>query len=298
MTLPTERRAVALMLAAMACLILLDTSGKWLAMRDVPIAATTWSRYVGHLAVVLALYLPTCGTAIFRSGRVSRQVLRGLLTVAVTLLYFAALRSMPLAQATAVFFTTPMLVTLFATLFLRERPGWRAWAAVAGGFAGVLVVIRPGADLPLAGTLLVLAAAAANAGYYVLTRAQARVDSPQVQVLYSGLVAGTVMTLALPLWWTPGWWRMDGLDGLGWLVFAMVGVLGAAGQLLVAHAYRLAQASRLSAWTYTQMVLSVALGWLVFGDAPDAIALAGMVLIAASPQLARLPGPGATRPAP
>jgi drug/metabolite transporter (DMT)-like permease len=288
MSRPAERRAVLLLLSALTCLILLDASGKWVGMRGFPVAASTWSRYVGHMLVVLALYLPTRGAAILVTHSPGRQAMRGTLMVAVTLLYFAALKLMPLAQATAVFFLTPILVTVFATVFLRERPHWTGWAAVVCGFAGVLVVIRPGAELPLVGLALVLAAATGNAAYQTLTRAQSQADAPEVQVLYSGLVGAAVMTLALPLWWTDGWWRNDAFGVFDWVVFGMLGVIGAAGHLLLAHAFQLAQASRLAPWSYTQVLLSVAVGWLAFGDVPDAIALLGIAMIAASPQLTRL----------
>ncbi len=291
-----ERRAIAAMLAALCVLILLDASGKWLGGRGVPVAATTWSRYAGHLLFVLAVFLPTQGTAVLRTAHPGRQAVRGALMVTVTLMYFAALRSMPLAQATAVFFTTPVLVTVFAAVFLRERPDWATWAAVAVGFAGVLVVVRPGGDLPLAGVLLVFGAAAGNAAYQTLTRAQAQADSPAVQVLWSGLVGAAIMTAAAPLWWPVSTWPPAGtLGAIDWGVFAAVGPLGAIGHLLLARAYRLAQASRLAPWAYTQMLLSIAIGWAAFGDVPDAIALVGMALLAAGPHVARLGGLG--RPA-
>jgi drug/metabolite transporter (DMT)-like permease len=124
-------------------------SGKWLGMAGYPVAAITWSRYMGHLLLVLALFVPTRGLRVLHTQSPGRQLLRGALMVTVSLLYFAAVRSLPLAQATAVFFTTPMLVTLFATVFLKERPGWATWLAVAGGFLGVMIVVRPGASLPL-----------------------------------------------------------------------------------------------------------------------------------------------------
>jgi drug/metabolite transporter (DMT)-like permease len=286
-----ERRAIAAMLGALACLILLDASGKWLGMRGVPVAASTWSRYAGHLLLVLAVLLPSQGAAVLRTRSPGRQAMRGVLMVVVTVLYFAALRTMPLAQATAVFFVTPILVAVFSAAFLGERPGWTTWLAVAVGFAGVLVVVRPGTSLPLAGVALVLGAAAANAAYQTLTRAQAHADPPSVQVLWSGLVGAALMTATAPLWWTSGWWRELTLDARDWAVFAMLGPLGAAGHLLLSRAYRLAQASRLAPWAYTQMLLSIALGWAAFGDVPDAVALVGMAMIAAGPQLARLRGP-------
>lgn len=285
----THRAAVGLLLAALTCLILLDASGKWLGAAGVPVAATTWSRYAGHLLVALAVFLPMHGAAALRTSHPGRQLLRGGLMVTVTLLYFAALTRMPLAQATAVFFMTPVLTTVFSTVFLGERPGWATWAAVACGFGGVLVVVRPGTELPLDGVLLALAAAACNAAYQTLTRAQAHADTPQVQMVYSGLVGAAIMTAAAPLWWTPGWWAAPALSATDWTVFAATGALGAAGHLLLARAYRLAEASRIAPWGYLQMLLSVAIGWLVFGDVPDGLALLGMAIIATSPQVARLP---------
>lgn len=287
---PHERRAVLLLVAALSCLILLDAGLKWLGQHEVPVAAATWSRYAGHLALALAIHVPAHGVRVFATRAPLRQLARGVLMVAVTLLYYQALKHLPLAQATAVFFTTPILVTVFATLFLRERPGWATWAAVAVGFVGVLVVVRPGTSLPWTGVLLVLAAAAGNAAYQTLTRAQAQVDPPAVQVTYAGLVGAVLLSATAPLWWDAQWWSAPGLSSTDWTVFAGVGALGAAGHLLLAQAFRLAPASRLAPWVYTQLLLSVALGWIAFGDLPDVVALAGMVLIAAGPQVSRLGG--------
>lgn len=284
----TDRRAILTMLSALGVLILLDASGKWLGMRGFPVAAITWSRYVGHMVLVLALFLPTQGLRVLKTRSPGRQLLRGALMVMISLLYFAAVRALPLAQATAVFFTTPMLVTLLATLFLKERPGWATWLAVAGGFVGVMIVVRPGASLPLLPTLLVFGAAVCNAAYQTLTRAQSQADPPEVQVLYAGVVGAALMSLALPFWWTSGWWSDPAFRAVDWCVFALLGVLGASGHLLLARAFRLALASRLTPWGYMQIVLSIGVGWLAFGDTPDAIALLGMALIALCPQLVRL----------
>jgi drug/metabolite transporter (DMT)-like permease len=288
-----ERQAVLLMLAALSCLILLDASGKWMAQRGVPVAVSTWSRYFGHLVLVLAVFLPTRGLAVLRTAHPVRQVLRGMLMVCITLFYFAALKSLPLAQATAIFFTTPMLVTVLATIFLKERPGWITWVALGGGFTGVLIVIRPGTDLPLTGTLLVLGAAAANAVYQTLTRAQSQADPPEVQVLYAGLAGAALMTLGAPFWWQPDWWVPLNLSRLDWTVLGLMGLLGATGHLLLSRAFRLTFASRLTPWSYSQLLLAVLIGWLAFGDLPDTVALMGMVLIAVSPQLTWLRRPQA-----
>lgn len=273
------------MLSALGCLILLDAGGKWLGMRGFPVAATAWSRYAGHLIVVLGIFLPSRGLAVLRTDSPGRQAVRGILMVAITLLYFAALPAIPLAQATAIFFTTPMMVTVLATVFLRERPGLFTWLAVGLGFLGVLVAVRPGIQMPLSAALLVLTAAAGNAIYQTMTRAQSQADPPEVQVLYAGLAGAAVMTLAMPLWWTSQWWARADYTAFDWTVFSLMGVFGSMGHLLLARAFKLAPASRLTPWSYTQLLWAVLLGWLAFGDTPDGITLIGMALIAFSPHL-------------
>lgn len=271
------------MLCALAFLICLDACGKWLGMQGVPVAASTWSRYLGHVLLVIVLFAPKRGRELFVTGHPLRQAVRGTLMMVVTLLYFAALKLMPLAQSTAIFFLTPILVTLFSTVFLREHASWATWLSVCCGFLGVLIVIRPGSDLPLLGVLLVLAAAVGNASYQTLTRAQAQADQPEVQLLYSALVGAVIMTAAMPFWWTG-----LSLTPLQWLVFASLGILGGLGHLLLIRAFQAAAAPVLTPWMYTQLLLSLAIGYLVFGDSPDTIAMIGIAIIAVSPHLTRL----------
>jgi drug/metabolite transporter (DMT)-like permease len=171
---------------------------------------------------------------------------------------------------------------------LHERPGRWTLVAVFLGFLGVLVVIRPGTNLVLIGVLLVIAASFCNAGYQTLTRASSHGRSERVstQLLYSGLVGTIVMTAALPFWWDGAWLATARTVTL--LVFIAVGVLGALGHLLLIRAYTLAPASTLAPWMYLQLLWSVAIGWLVFGQMPDLITVGGMLLIGLAPQLTRL----------
>ena len=104
--------------------------------------------------------------------------------------------------------------------------------------------------------------------------------------MYAGMVGALVMTVAMPFWWTPRW--MATLAPLTWFVFAATGVLGAMGHLLLIRAYSLAPASVIAPWTYMQLLLSIAIGLLVFDAVPDSITLIGMAIIGLSPQLTRL----------
>ncbi len=285
-----HRRAILLMLCALALLICLDASGKYLGEKGVPVAATTWSRYFGHFLVVLVLFFPRDGWQLFRAVRPSFQWARGALMVSVTLLYFAALKFVPLAEGTALFFLTPIITTGLSAWFLHEKPTRWALAAVVAGFAGVLVVVRPGGDLPWVGMALVIAAAACNACYQTLTRAASssatRPERTSTQLLYAGMVGALVMTLAVPFWWTTGW--TEGVEPVTWVVFTATGFLGAMGHLLLIRAYSLAAAPVIAPWTYMQLLLSIAIGWLIFGAVPDTITLIGMAIIGLSPQLTRL----------
>lgn len=278
------------MLGALALLICLDASGKYLGGKGVPVAATTWSRYFGHTAVALVLFFPRDRWQLFRAVRPSFQWARGTFMVTVTLLYFAALKFLPLAEGTALFFLTPILTTGLSAWFLHERPTRWALAAVILGFLGVLVVVRPGGDLPLIGMALVIAAAACNACYQTLTRAASssatQSERTSTQLMYAGMVGALVMTIAMPFWWTDGW--TADVAPLTWLVFAATGGLGAMGHLLLIRAYSLAPASVIAPWTYMQLLLSIVIGWLVFDAVPDLITLIGMAIIGLSPQLTRL----------
>jgi drug/metabolite transporter (DMT)-like permease len=283
-----HRRAIILMTCALAILICLDASGKYLGREGVPVAASTWSRYVGHFLVVLLLFYPREGRRLFRADHPGIQWTRGLLMVVVTMLYFSALKYLPLGEATALFFLTPLITTGLAAWFLQERPGRWTLVAVALGFCGVLVVVRPGTNLVLAGVLLVIAAAFCNAGYQTLTRASSHGRSERVgtQLLYSGLVGTIIMTAALPFWWDGAWLATASVTTR--IVFLGVGVLGALGHLLLIRAYTLAPASTLAPWMYMQLLWSVAIGWFVFDHVPDMVTIGGMLLIGIAPQLTRL----------
>ena len=174
-------------------------------------------------------------------------------------------------------FLAPLLVTLLAGPFLHERIGAGRWAAVLVGFAGVLLIARPGGALNLAGVLWALAGAACYAAYQLLTRRLSHAEHPLTLLFYTALVGTAVMSLALPWFWfefAPA--------PRQWLMIASLGVYGGVGHFILIRAFRLAPASTLTPFGYTQLIWAGLLGWMVFGHIPDAMSTAGMAVIAAS----------------
>jgi drug/metabolite transporter (DMT)-like permease len=286
----SHRRGIAYVVSALAVLIILDASGKF-AVQRIPVTLTVWSRYVGHVIAVVLLAYPMMRGSLFRTTNPKLQIARGLLLATMTMFYFSAMKTLPLAHATAIMFISPVLITLWAKWFLHETVTVAGWLAVAVGFVGVLIVCRPGGGLDGQGVVYALFGALANSVYQALTRRAASgnagvtMDAPETQLFYAGLGGTVVLTASMPAWYAAP--AME-VSPLHWAVFAALGVLGAAGHFLLTKAYQAAPAATLAPWMYVQILFSIGIGWLFFGDRPDAIALIGMALITLAPRLSTL----------
>lgn len=269
-------RAIALFLAAMLLFAALDTTAKHLA-QTFPVPMLVWARYTLHLLLMGLLLGWSMRGRLIATRHPVAQVVRALLLIATTGFGIAALRIMPLAEATAIFFVAPLIVTLLAVRLLGERVGAWRYAAVAAGFAGVLLIARPGGALPPVGVATALVAALAYSGYQILTRRIAHHENPVTMVFYTALVGTVVMTTALPWYWSgpmPDWRQA--------MLIGSLGIYGGTGHFLLTRAFRLAPASTLSPFQYVQLVWATLLGWLVFDQLPDKLSLAGGLVIAAS----------------
>lgn len=269
-------RGILLFMLALMLFALLDATSKHLtASFAVPLLV--WARYTLHFAIMLVFVAPSMRLELVRTDNLTLQIVRALALVGTTGFAMMAFRSMPLAEATAVLFLSPLLVTLLAGPFLGERIGAGRWAAVVVGFAGVILIARPGGALTLAGVLWALAGAACYAAYQLLTRRLSHAEHPLTLLFYTALVGTAVMSLALPWFWfefSP--------SPLQWLQIASLGFYGGVGHFILIRAFRLAPASTLTPFGYTQLIWAGLLGWLVFGHIPDALSAAGMAVIAAS----------------
>jgi len=267
---------IVLMLAAVLCFAALDATSKTLSQTfSVPLLV--WARYSFHLLLMVVFLGPSMRLRLIKTRRPVLQTVRALLLVGVTGFAMAAFRLMPLAETTAILFVTPLAVAVLAGRFLGERVGAARWAAVAAGFTGMLLIARPGGELPPAGVMFTLAAAACYAGYQIQTRILAPGENTWTMLFYTALTGTVGMSLALPLFWAG---PLPSLREA--LMIASLGIYGGTGHFMLIRAFRHASASTLSPFLYVQLVWATLFGWLLFGHVPDALSTAGMIVIVGS----------------
>ncbi|MGB3288427.1 MAG: DMT family transporter [Burkholderiaceae bacterium] len=259
----------------------LDASGKWVMGAGVPLLVLCWVRYVVHLLLVLGLVLPVRGKQVLRSVRPSAQLARGSVMLLATLSFFTTLHYLPQAEATAINFLAPLIMLALAPWVLKEPARLSRWVAAGVGFIGVLIIIRPDSGLDPVGTLFGLLTALLFAGQYIATRRVAA-DDPFTTLVWSGAVGSLCLTAILPFVLPSVWPLLAGLTGFQWLILISTGFWGALGHLLQIQAYRYAPASVLAPFIYLQIISAAALGWLIWGQFPDAFSWLGIAVICAS----------------
>jgi drug/metabolite transporter (DMT)-like permease len=275
---PIEDRSltgIALMLAALLAFTGIDTCAKWLVLDGLPTTEVVFVRYLGHLALVVAL--ASWGHERFLRAENPRPVLvRGAFLLFSTILNFIALGYLPLTLTAAIFFSSPLWICLLSIPLLGEEVGPRRWAAMLTGFVGVLVVTRPWAGEVHWAVVLSIGAALSGAFYSILTRRLAGRDSTATQQFYAALLATVGMApLALAGWTWPS-------GAASWLAFLAIGVFGWGGHQILIIAHRYAPASTLAPISYVQILYMTASSWLIFAQPPDAWVLAGAAIVAAS----------------
>lgn len=251
----------------------LDASGKYLALLGVPVLLVAWVRYAVHTALSSAILLPRRGLGLLRTRSLRGQLLRGVLMIGSTLLFFSVLKRVPLAEATAMNFMAPIFLMALAPWLLREPHRLHRWLGVALGFAGMLLVVRPGAGLDTIGVLLGVATALTFAAFQIATRRLAG-DDPLTTNYYGGLVGTVALTPLLP--WI---WELPPLSGWQWALLLSTGITGAIGHGLQSAAYARTPATLLAPYSYLQILSAVGLGWAVFGQLPDATSALGIACI-------------------
>ncbi|WP_269581705.1 DMT family transporter [Roseibium sp. Sym1] len=267
-------RGIALMAMGMFLFSGVDTMGKFLTETVHPVQIV-WFRQSGLLLGVLVL-IALQGRSLLKSSNPKLQIGRGALAACSATLFIVGVGYVPLADAVAITFVAPFMVTVMGALILREPVGIRRWSAVVIGFLGTLLVIRPGMGVVHPAALLLVVAASAFALRQVLSRILAGEDRTRTTVAYTAIVSWGLLTLPLPfIWQTP-----SGALELG-LLLAMA-VLAAIGETLVIMALDAAQAVVVAPVQYSLLIWGTLYGFLVFGQLPDGWTWAGAAIIVAT----------------
>ncbi|WP_296600021.1 DMT family transporter [Phenylobacterium sp.] len=264
---------MALVLGGVTLFSISDIAAKRLSA-DLPSLEITWLRYVMLSAVAVAFALRG-GWTVFRAHQPRLQLVRGLALLGSASFFLLGLSRLGVAEATAISFVTPALITALSVPLLGETVGVRRWAAVLLGLLGVLVVVRPGGETFHPAAMFSLASAACGALAMVATRRLGPKTRARTTLLWSALTGLALLSLTAPAWFEPPTPRQV-------MLAAAMGVAYALGQLSMILAYRQAEASLLAPLTYAQLVTSTGLSWVVFAAVPDGVTLGGIAIILAS----------------
>ncbi|MBN9085909.1 MAG: DMT family transporter [Reyranella sp.] len=263
-----------LTMLAMLCFASMDAVSKSLVV-DYSVGQLMWVRYFLLCFFAWFLVRKQGVRAALRSNKPGLQIFRSVVAVFEGAMFVLAFRYLPLADTHAVAATSPLIVIALGVLFMGERAGTARWLAVAAGFVGVLLIVRPGfrtLDWPL---LLPLAGALLWAGYQLLTRLNARYDQPSTSLLWSAVVAFIATSFVGPLDWK---WP----TAMAWVMMIAVAFIGAIAHYALIKALDHAEAGAVQPYSYTLLVWAAVMGWLVFGDIPDHWTIIGATVVVAS----------------
>jgi len=266
---------IGLMCVAVLLFACSDASAKYL-NAHMDTIQVVWARYMSAFVLALFMFNPIKRPRVMRTSRPWLQLGRSTLLLVSTALNFVALRYLQLDQAVAIIFCTPFIVAALGGPMLGEWIRWRRWTAIGIGFLGVLLVTRPGAGGIHPAAFLSVMGAFCYAIYSISTRILARTDSTATTNFYSNLVGAILVSIAVPFFWTPQ------SDPIVILLMCVMGLLSGMGHYLLIRGHRLAPASVLAPFIYTEIVWMIALGYAVFGDVPNHWTLAGVAVVIAS----------------
>lgn len=263
------------MCGAVATFSCLDTTGKYLIGYMDPLQVV-WARYFGAFLLALVFLNPVNTPGMMMTRRPWLQIGRSALLLLSTALNFFALRYLQLDEALSILFATPFIVAIMSGPLLGEWVGWRRWTAIGVGFFGVLLVARPGFGGLHPAALLSLGSAICYSLYSISTRFLARTDSSETTLFYTNLVGALAMLPIVAFVWT----APTSLFVIALMV--LIGAFGSFGHYLLIRGHRLAPASTLAPFIYTQMVWTSTLGFLTFGDVPHYWTAVGGLIVVAS----------------
>ncbi len=253
-----------------------DATSKYL-LTDYNVPLVLAIRYIVHSLLMLAILAPTRGREIVQTQRTGLVIVRAICLVVASLFFGLALQRMPIAETVSIVYLSPILVVLLARPLLGERIGVVGWIAAVIGFAGVLLIVRPGGDLDPIGVGFVLCNVAVTVAYYLLSRVLARTERTLALLFYTALIGAICFGVALP-------WTLHGKmpDLLQIVLFLSLGVTAGLGHYFFTAAHRYAEASVLAPINYLHLLWAGLLGWLVFGHVPQVLTIIGMAIVMAA----------------
>lgn len=267
--------AVAYLIGGFGVIPLMDAAAKDLIAQGLEPVFVAWLRFALSTILLAPLLLRRGAVRELVGPGAITQIIRATMLAIATVWFFSALETMPIADALAVYFVYPFLITLMAPALLGETVGLRRYIAVLVGFSGTFLIVRPGFETVPIGVYYVLGASVCFALFNVLTRKLSGSSDPWLTVFYQSLVGAVVLAGFLP-----GNWQVPNADQ--WLLMLVMIVAAVVGHRLLIKAYELAAASLLAPFGYFEIISAVIIGYLWFGDFPDEYTWLGIAIIVAS----------------
>ncbi|WP_112602710.1 DMT family transporter [Rhizobium sp. WW22] len=279
-------RGMTIMASAMILLPTMDAIAKYMAsFEGMSPGQVTFYRFFFQLVCMLPLLATAAGRSAFSAKRPWLNLLRGALHGAASLLFFAAVKYMPLADVFAIYFVEPFMLTALSALFLGDRVGWRRWLAIVIGFGGAMIVIQPSFAIFGLKALLPVACAFLYALYLFMNRAVGEADSPLTMQIMAGLGGTIFMALALLAGSSAGITDFEPslpASVLGLVLLLILGSISGYAHMLVVRAFRLAPLSLLAPFQYFEIISATVLGYAIFGDFPNLSKWIGIAIIVGS----------------
>ena len=269
----SNAKSILFMLGAVFLFTVMDAIAKQLT-QEVGLIQTIWVRYTGQALLVFLIVLPRL-REVAKSQYPKLQLLRSVVLMAATCLFFLSISKIGLAEATAIMDINPVLITLGAFLFLGEKIGPRRILGIIASMIGALIIIRPGTDVFSVYAVLPLVAAVCYTTYNLTTRFVGNRESPWTSLLYSALFGAVVFSCMVPFFWQP-----VSLFAAGLMV--LLSLCGTFSQLFLIRALAIGEASLLAPFAYVGLIYATIWGLVFFGEFPDEWSIIGAIIIAIS----------------
>ena len=264
---------ILLMIGAVFCFASMDATAKYL-MKEIGPAQTIWARYTVQAVIVTVLILPKINVY-GRTNYPKLQFLRSVALMMATTLFFFAFSKLGLAEASAIFNISPVLITLGAFLFLREQIGPRRLIGIIVSLLGALIIIRPGTGVFSIYALLPLGAAIFYSTYSLATRFVGTDESPWTSLFYSAIFGAICYSIYIAFYWNP-------MSNNAILLTIVIGLFGTAGHICLIRALTLGEASLVAPFIYTNLLFTTTWGLVLFGNLPDFWTIVGALIIVAA----------------